>query len=380
MSYKAKCFMSILVLLMCTITSDGFAQKKNWEKAWINKKLPVRKLRLAPGFKLQIYSDNVPYARQMALGDQGTVFVGSRDYDKVHALVDEDGDKIADKVYVVAEGLNSPNGVAFKDGSLYVAEIHRVIRFDHIEDSLKNPPAPVVVNDSFPNDKWHGWKYIRFGPDGKLYISVGAPCNVCEKKDERFGTIMRMNSDGSELEVFAKGVRNSVGFDWNPKTDELWFTDNGRDLLGDDTPPDELNRAPEADMHFGFPYCHGKDILDPEFGFEKTCEEFTPPEYELDPHVAALGMRFYRGEMFPEIYKYFILIAEHGSWNSSTKVGYRVSVVRIMDNKANYYGTIAFGWLFEDKVWGRPVDLIELPDGSILISDDHASAVYRLFF
>ncbi|HLF17835.1 MAG TPA: PQQ-dependent sugar dehydrogenase [Candidatus Omnitrophota bacterium] len=375
--FNKKNFAFVVCFVFFLTPTQTLAQKP----AYTNKGLPINKLTVAPGFRLHVYADNVPFARQMALGDKGTVFVGSREYDKVHALVDTNKDNVADEIYVVAEGLNSPNGVAFKDGALYIAEIHRVIRLDNIENNLADPPQPVVVNDTFPPDTWHGWKYIRFGPDGKLYIPVGAPCNVCEKEDERYGTIMRMNADGSGLEIVAKGVRNSVGFDWHPLTNELWFTDNGRDLLGDDLPPDELNLAPQTGMHFGFPYCHGKDIPDPEFGDKRNCSEFTPPATGLGAHVAALGMKFYRGNMFPEEFKHkYIFVAEHGSWDRTEKVGYRVAAARLMDNVPNFYGTLVFGWLDGDKVWGRPVDLLELPDGSMLISDDHASAIYRLFF
>jgi glucose/arabinose dehydrogenase len=352
------------------------------EQARLKFKHNLAHLSAALGIKVEIYADNVPKARQLALGDKGTVFVGSKEDDKVRALVDEDGDMLADKMYVVASGLNQPNGVAFKNGALYIGEIHRISRIDNIEDYLANPPKPVTVNDQLPTDAWHGWKYIRFGPDGKLYVPVGAPCNVCDKskEDERFGTILRMNADGSGVEIFARGVRNSVGFDWDPKTNELWFTDNGRDMMGDDLPPDELNKASKPGMHFGFPHCHGRDVPDPEFAGERKCEEFTPAAFALDPHVAALGMRFYRGNMFPEGYKLHALIAEHGSWNSSVKVGYRISAVRVIDGVANHYGTILKGFEVGDTVYGRPVDIMEMPDGSLLVSDDHAGMIYRLSF
>ncbi|MBM3242622.1 hypothetical protein FJZ31_40700 [Candidatus Poribacteria bacterium] len=229
--------------------------------------LPLDSIKLPPGFEINIYADNLFNARAMTLSPNGTLFVGTRNAGNVYAILDRDKDNKADEVITLARGLNMPNGVAFRDGALYVAEVSRVLRYDNIEANLNNPPAPVVINDSFPKDASHGWKFIRFGPDERLYVPVGAPCNVCKRDDdERYATIMRMKPDGAGLEIFAHGVRNTVGFDWHPQTKELWFTDNGRDWLGDDMPPDELNHAPKEGLHFGFPYCHGGDILDPEFG------------------------------------------------------------------------------------------------------------------
>jgi glucose/arabinose dehydrogenase len=337
-------------------------------------------IKLPPGFSIAVYSAAVPGARSMAIGANGTLFVGSRSEGKVYALVDRNGDHKADEVIIIASGLKSPNGVAFRNGALYVAEISRVIRFDNIEERLRNPPEPVKVNNSFPDRSHHGWKFIRFGPDGRLYVPVGAPCNVCEEKDPRFATIMRMFPDGSKLEIFARGVRNTVGFDWHPRTGELWFTDNGRDWMGDDQPPDELNRAPTAGLHFGFPYRHGRNLADPEYGKRRRHEEFVPPEMELGPHVASLGMRFYTGSMFPENYRDQIFIAEHGSWNRSTPIGYRITLVRLRENRTVSYETFAQGWLQQGSAWGRPVDLQVLPDGSLLVSDDKAGAIYRISY
>ncbi len=269
--------------------------------------------------------------------------------------------------------------MAFRDGSLYVAEISRIIRFDNIEDRLENPPAPMVISNSFPSDEHHGWKFIRFGPDGKLYVPVGAPCNICEPP-EPYASIMRMNQDGSELEVFSRGVRNTVGFDWNPRTSELWFTDNGRDWLGNDAPPDELNRAPVKGLHFGYPYCHGNSVSDPEYGKRKKCGEFTPPAMELGPHIASLGMRFYTGSMFPDEYRGQIFIAEHGSWNRWPPIGYRITLVKLNEGRAVSYEVFAEGWLQGVTAWGRPVDLEVLPDGSMLVSDDRAGAIYRIIY
>lgn len=335
---------------------------------------------LPPGFVIENYATDVPGARSLALGSDGTVFVGSMRPGKVYALTDRNGDDRADEVITIASGLNVPNGVAFRSGALYVAEISRVLRFDDIVERLNDPPEPVVVNDGLPTERLHGWKFIAFGPDDKLYIPVGAPCNLCEKDDERFATIMRMNADGRDLEVFARGVRNSVGFDWHPATGELWFTDNGRDRLGDDVPPDELNRAPHAGLHFGFPYCHGGDIPDPQYGRQRSCSEFTPTARRLGPHVAAIGMRFYTGSMFPEVYRNGIFIAEHGSWDRSVPIGYRVSFVRLEDSRATGYEPFAEGWLQGREAWGRPSDVLVMPDGALLVSDDRIGAVYRITY
>jgi glucose/arabinose dehydrogenase len=334
---------------------------------------------MPPGFKIELYADNVPNARSMALGDQGTVFVGTRE-GEVYALPDRNGDNRADTVLTLAKGLNMPNGVAFRDGHLYVAEVHRVLRYHQIEAALKTTPQPAVVNDTFPTDKHHGWKYIAFGPDGRLYIPVGAPCNVCERADERFSTIMRMSPDGTGLEIFARGIRNTVGFDWHPLTRELWLTNNGRDWMGDDLPPDTLHRVADKGAHFGFPYCHAGRIPDPEYGSKRRCNEFAGPAIDLGPHVAALGMKFYTGKMFPETYRNQIFIAEHGSWNRSTPLGYRVTLVRLEGNRAVSYQVFAEGWLQGRTAWGRPVDLLVMPDGALLLADDRAGVVYRITY
>lgn len=339
---------------------------------------PLSTLKLPPGFAISVYAQ-VPGARSMALGPKGTLFVGSRERNgSVHAVVDADRDGKADAVHVVARGLTMPNGVAVRDGALYVAEVSRILRFDGIEERLADPPAPVVVTDAYPKDAHHGWKFIAFGPDGWLYVPVGAPCNVCERDDPRYASITRIRPDGSGMEVFARGVRNTVGFDWNPETGELWFTDNGRDELGDDLPPDELNRAPGPGLHFGFPYCHGGDVPDPDLGAGRPCSGFVPPERKLGPHVASLGMRFYRGSAFPAEYRGQVFLAEHGSWNRSRKIGYRVSLVRLSGGRAVSYEPFVEGWLRGDDAWGRPVDVQEAPDGSLLVSDDRAGLVYRI--
>jgi glucose/arabinose dehydrogenase len=329
---------------------------------------------------MKLYTQNVKNARSMAMSPGGVLFVGTREAGRVYAIVDRNGDHVADEVITIAKGLSMPNGVAFQDGSLYVAEVNRILRYDVIESRLRNPPNPVVVSSQFPRDRHHGWKYMAFGPDGMLYVPVGAPCNVCERTDRPYATIMRMHPDGTGLEVFASGVRNTVGFDWHPGTGDLWFTDNGRDWMGDDLPPDELNRAPRRGLHFGFPYCHGGTIPDPDFGKKKGCKDFTPPVIQLGPHVAALGMRFYKGKMFPPEYENQIFIAEHGSWNRSSPVGYRITLVRLKEDRAVKYEVFAEGWLEGFMAWGRPVDLLVMPDGSLLVSDDRANAIYRISY
>jgi glucose/arabinose dehydrogenase len=342
--------------------------------------LPLERIKLPPGFSISLFADNVTNARSLALGTEGTVFVGTRSEGDVYALIDADRDGRAEQKITIAEGLNSPNGVAFRDGALYVAEVNRILRFDAIEAKLKNPPAPVIVSDRFPSDRHHGWKFIAFGPDGKLYVPVGAPCNICEPAPDRYAVIMRMNADGSGLETFARGVRNSVGFDWDPRTGELWFNDHGRDWMGDDLPSDELNHAPRAGLHFGYPYCHQGDTPDPDFGNKRKCGEFTPPALNQGGHVAPNGLRFYTGEQFPPEYRGRLFIAQHGSWNRSEKSGYRIMTVSLRNNRVDAYEVFAEGWKQGESAWGRPVDLLVMPDGSLLISDDQANAVYRVTY
>lgn len=341
----------------------------------------LARLSLPAGFHAEVYAADVPNARQMALAPGGTVFVGTREDGRVFAVVDRNHDQKADEVITIAKGLTMPSGVAFKDGALYVAEVSRITRYDGIEGRLATPPSPVVVNDSYPTDRHHGWKFIAFGPDGWLYVPVGAPCNVCERSDNpRFASITRMKPDGSGVEIVAKGVRNSVGFDWNPANGQLWFTDNGRDELGDDVPPCELNHATAPGQHFGFPYCHGGTVADPAFGRTRACREFVPPAQGLGAHVAPLGMRFYTGQMFPAAYRNRIFIAEHGSWNRSKKVGYRVVTVTLDGDRVVAHEPFATGWLQGEEEWGRPVDVLVMPDGALLVSDDRAGAIYRITY
>jgi glucose/arabinose dehydrogenase len=341
--------------------------------------LQVDKIELKPGFSIELYAPDVPGARSMVLSEKGTLFVGTRNKGRVYALPDRNNDRKPDKVLTIASGLSMPNGVAMFEGDLYVAEVNRILKYENIDARLGNPPDPTVVNDSFPDETHHGWKYIAIGPDDKLYVPVGAPCNICNPEDERFATIMRMNLDGSGLEIFARGIRNTVGFDWHPITKELWFTDNGRDWMGDNRPPDELNCAYEKGLHFGYPHCHGENIPDPEFGDKsKGCDQFIPPQQELGPHVAALGMLFYTGNMFPGEYKNQIFIAEHGSWNRSTPIGYRITLVTLDGRDARSYEVFADGWLQGTSAWGRPVDIIQMKDGSLLVSDDKQGCIYRI--
>ena len=330
---------------------------------------------LPPGFIVEEYAD-VPKARSLALGDKGTLFVSNRKGRSVYAVVENaDG---STRTIELLSGMSTPNGIAFHDGDLYVAQIDRVLRYADIEANLDAVPEAEVLDVDLPSDRHHGWRYIGFGPDDKLYISIGAPCNVCDKAG--YAQIIRMNADGSGRETFASGIRNSVGFTWHPTTDELWFTDNGRDMMGDDTPPCELNHAPREGLHFGFPYCHGGDILDPQFGNGRECENYRPPVQNLGPHVAPLGVKFYTGDMFPSEYRNQVFIAEHGSWNRSKKIGYRVTLVRLDGNRAVSYEPFAYGWLQGQSVSGRPVDLLVKEDGSLLVSDDLAGKIYRISY
>lgn len=339
------------------------------------------KITLPDNFKIEIYTSAVKGARSLAIGPEGIVFVGTRSEGKVYAVVDENIDYIVDDVITVLDGLDTPNGVAYKDGDLYVMEYNRLLKYESIDDRLEDFPEPGMVSTDFPDSRSHGWKYISIGPDDKIYIPVGTPCNICKSEDERFASITRMNLDGSGHEVFAHGVRNTVGFDWHPESGRMWFTDNGRDWLGNDLPPDELNTAPNSGMHFGYPYCHAGEISDPEFGGERSCDEFTPPAQKLGPHVASLGMKFYTGSTFPEEYRNQIFIAEHGSWNRDDPVGYRVALVKL-DEEGNSLGYEVFadGWLEGRTAWGRPVDLLILEDGSMLVSDDKGGRIYRIYY
>lgn len=338
--------------------------------------LPLEKIKLPPGFSISLWA-KVPDARALAIGDKGTVFVGSKSAGNVYAITDHHGKR---QIRTIASNLKLPSGVAFHQGALYVVAINRILRYDQIEENLDQPPQPTVVIDSFPKESFHAERFIAFGPDDLLYASVGAPCDACEADQSRYALISRIMPDGSNYEIFAQGIRNSVGFDWHPETKELWFTDIGRDWMSGSLPPNELNHAPSKGMHFGFPYCHGKNILDPKFGAKRGCERSTPPTVELDANVSPMGMRFYTGDMFPPEYKNQIIIAEHGSLNQRTHNGYRLEWVYLENNKVLRKEIFAEGWLENGKAWGRPVDVLIMPDGALLVSDDEAGAIYRISY
>ncbi len=350
-----------------------------WAIATNAQAIDLADLTLPPGFRIELYADSVPNARQMARGDDGVLYVGTRSAGAVYAVIDADGDYRAEAVKRIAGGLNMPSGVAWRDGSLYVAEVQRVLRFDDIGRRLDDPPSPVIVADDLPDDRHHGWKAIDFGPDGFLYVPVGAPCNVC-LRDPPYATIQRMRADGSQRETWVRGVRNSVGFAWHPATGEMWFTDNGRDMLGDDVPSCELNRVTQQGQHFGFPYVHGGDVPDPDFVAPADAPDFVAPAVKLGAHVAPLGVLFYTGTQFPAAYRGSLLVAEHGSWNRSEPVGYRLVHVSLNGSDVVRHEIFASGWLRDGQVSGRPVDLEQLPDGSVLVSDDDAGAIYRISY
>jgi len=341
--------------------------------------IPVSKLKVPAGFKVELWASGMPNGRSMTESPSGTVYVGTRFTGNVYAVVTKDGKR---EVKTIAKGLHRPNGVAFANGSLYVAELSRIIRYDNIEQNLDNPPAPVVVFDALPKDEPHGWKFMKLSPDGQyLYFQIGTPANIVVQPVTH-ATIVRLNLKTNILETVASGVRNSVGMDFQPGSKELWFTNNGRDWAAEDKPGDTLNRLvrPKG-MNFGYPFCHQGDFLDPEFGKGRSCEEFDKPEMKLGAHVAALGMRFYNGNMFPAEYKGNIFIAEHGSWNKTKKSGYQVvRVVLDAKNKPVKLEPFITGWLEGESFWGRPVDVQMLKDGSMLVSDDETGAIFRVSY
>ena len=344
----------------------------------VAEKLPLDKIKLPPGFEIEIFAGDVINARQMVLGDEGTLFVGSRKAGNVYALSDSNADGKPDLQRLIAKDLNMPTGLTYRDGVLYVGAVDRILRFPNIEQKL-DQPRQEVLSDAFPDKAHHGWKYLGFGADGWLYVPVGAPCNICDEKG--FAQIKRLNVDTGEIQVYAHGVRNSVGMAWHPLNGELWFTENGRDLMGDDIPSDELNHAPEPGLHFGYPYCHQGDLPDPEFGNGKSCGDYQPPAQKLGAHVASLGLKFYTGKQFPAAYSQRLFIAEHGSWNRSKKVGYRIVTVDVGEHgEVSNYQAFASGWLQGESAWGRPNDLLQMPDGSLLVSDDMANVIYRISY
>ena len=344
--------------------------------------IDLSELTVAPGFALSIYAKGVDNARQMALAEDGTLFVGSRQAGNVYALPDADHDGRPDRVIRLASGLSRPSGVAYRNGALYVADISRVLRFPDVLNNLRAGAPREVVFDQLPSDGWHGWKYLRFAPDGRLAIPVGAPCNVCDPAPP-YATINLLDLETGTLTPWARGVRNSVGFDFHPVTGQLWFTDNGRDELGNEIPADELNRVSVPGEHFGFPYFHAGNIADPEFGQGRKASDYVPPVFRFPAHHAPLGMIFIRSKFWPPEYRHSIVVAEHGSWNRNPPGGYRVMTVLLdADEKPVGYQPLVEGWLQHSwltrGVLGRPADVLEMPDGSVLISDDKAGVIYRL--
>lgn len=383
-------FLKITMALAVVISLNSCKESKKENKDSAVKEmeldstdLALLDLNLPEGFKIEVYARGVDGARSMAMGDNGTLFVGTRTENNVYAIQDTDGDFKADNI-IVLDTMEVPNGIAMRNGDLYVAQVGSLWKYPNIEDQIGGELEKELIYDDFPTEFHHGWKYIAFGPDDKLYVPVGAPCNICNRtdEDERFATISRMDPDGSNREIYARGVRNSVGFTWHPDTKQMWFTDNGRDMLGDDIPPCELNTVTEAGQHFGYPFCHGGIVKDPEFGDLRPCSDFVNPALQLDAHVAPLGIKFYTGTMFPAAYKGKAFIAEHGSWNRSKKVGYRIMMVDIQDGEAISTKPFIDGWLDEvaQKATGRPVDILMLKDGSMLISDDFGDAIYRVSY
>jgi glucose/arabinose dehydrogenase len=388
-------------LAACLVTTIAIAQEKKEEEPFWAKGRPkgdvtakmapvaappiptpeadLPKLTAPAGFKVEVFQSGILDARGLRRGDKGTVFVSSLFVaGKVYAITGEKGKR---QVRTIVEKLELPNGIEFNKGSLYVATPKQITRYDNIEDNLDKPPAPVTVYDKLPGDVPHGWKFIKFGPDGKLYVPVGAPCNICEPDPEKYAQIFRINADGSGMEIVARGVRNTVGFDFHPRTKELWFTDNQRDWLAEDFPLDELNRvANPGKDNFGFPYCHSGTMTDPEFGWGKNCADYVKPAALLGPHSAPLGMRFYTGTMFPAKYRNAIFIARHGPWNRTQKYA-DVSVAYVdANNKVTSVEPFLSGWVKDNTYLGRPVDVLVMGDGSLLVSDDHAGAVYRVSY
>ncbi|MEM9743156.1 MAG: PQQ-dependent sugar dehydrogenase [Pseudomonadota bacterium] len=368
---------------------------RHWVRTWflllalgtspaaVGDALPMERLAVPAGFVIEVLIDDTPNARQMALGADGTLFVGTRRAGRVYAV--ENALTEPAKARVIADDLRMPSGVAVHDGNLYVGAVNRVLRFSAIEAWLAahadGQPKAEIITDALPTDGHHGWKYLKFSPSGTLHVPVGAPCNICLSKDPRYASLLTLDLASGSTELYAEGIRNTVGFDWHPETGDLWFTDNGRDMLGDDVPPEEVNVAPRAGLHFGYPFEHAGTIADPEFGKQRvrTLGEraLEKPKVKIQAHSAALGIDFYDGAAFPEDYRHALFIAEHGSWNRSSKVGYRISVV-LDPNGAATYRPFIEGWLDDEENWGRPNDVLVTPAGNLLISDDQAGAIYRV--
>ncbi len=363
-----------IFLFTFLFTSNGFAQE-----------VQLDKLKLPEGFSIEVYA-NVNNPRQMTLGDDGTVYVGSMNKagGRIYAVLNPNNAPKASEVVVITGGLKTPSGVTYKDGDLYVAAISRIYRYNDIANNIKSGNKPDIITSKLPTRTHHGWKFIEFGADGLLYIPIGAPCNICEPK-EIFASIHRMdvNNPDKPFELYASGIRNTVGFDWDPVLGDLWFTDNGRDAMGDEMPADELNRITKKGMHFGYPYIHQGDTPDPKFGIGKSPDDYAPPAQNLAPHAGAIGMTFYKGDMFPDTFKNNIIIAEHGSWNRSDEAGHTghmLTLVTVENGEAVKYEPFITGWLQNNEAWGRPADVLELKDGSLLIADDEANVIYRVSY
>lgn len=341
----------------------------------------VQTLEVPTGFNIEILNFSVPKARQMALTSRGTLIIGTRREGKVYAIPNA-LTSAAPRVITLMEGLNMPSGVAVYEGSLYIGAVNQIIRVPDIDDHLVAQPPSTVLTDRLPQASHHGWKYLKFGPDGALYVPVGAPCNICLSDDARFASLLRMDTETGATQIWAEGIRNTVGFDWHPSDGQLWFSDNGRDMLGDDLPAEEINVISQPGEHFGYPFLHATHTRDPEFGTHDRANisSFTSPVLEIQAHSAPLGMAFYEGTAFPESYRHTLFIAEHGSWNRSTKVGYQVSKVRRDSRGQLSYEPFVTGWLINDEAWGRPNDVMVVPDGSVLISDDDQGVVYRVTY
>ena len=344
--------------------------------------LPLNRLKLPAGFKAEVYAEGIPDARFLTVGDNGTVFVGNRLQNNVYAIVDQGGKR---EVKMILKGLNSPNGVLFDKGTLYVAERERIVRYDNIEANLDNPPAPKVVIDGLPKQAGHFWKVMAMGPDGKIYFNIGSPGNIVEPGYMQ-ASIVRVDPKTSKFEIVATGIRNSVGMAFDPRTKLLWFSSNARDWLGEDGPDDIFSVIRKKGEEHGYPYCHQGNMADPIFGKFRDCSEFVPPVHRLGPHIAPLGMRFYTGNMFPAEYKNSVFLAQHGSWNRGVKHGYNVIRLVIDPQKGKVIKSEPFleGFLVDDRadppMFGRPVDVQQLKDGSLLVSDDYNGIVYRISY
>ncbi len=346
-------------------------------------KLPLDKIKLPAGFKAELWSSGHPGARSMVRGDKGTIFMGSRTIGRVYAIVEKDGKR---ETKTLLQGLTQPNGLAFRDGALYVFAINRVFRYDNIESKLDNPGDPVELTQAFnlPPEVHHNWKYVDFGPDGKLYVQVGANCNVCEVNPGIHAQIRRYNADGTGMEIVARGVRNTVGFDWHPATGELWFTDNGRDWAGEEGPEDELNRLPKGmeGANFGFPYCHANGVVDPDIRKPDACAGVVLPAALTGPHSAGLGIKFYTGKMFPAEYQNIAFVARRGSWNRAQKFGYDVVIARPQADGSAKIEPFMTGLLDEkaNAFFGRPTYVLQMSDGAMLVSDEQNGATYRISY